>query len=74
MRKRTRLASLLLAVCMLLSVVLTGCGGGDANNTADSTTTGSKTVTVAMTGDVNTWNPWMYNEIGSRSGNRVVYL
>lgn len=66
MRKRTRLASLLLAVCMLLSVVLTGCGGGDANSTADSTT-GSKTVTVAMTGDVNTWNPWMYNEIVANS-------
>ena len=80
--KMTRLLSLLMALVMMMSLV--ACGGkNNANDSAnsgnDSSQSGGdevvvdKTVTVAMTGDVNTWNPWYYNEIVANSIQRHVF-
>lgn len=80
---KTRIMSLLLALAMMLTLV--ACGGNNnandsANNSGnDSSQSGGdevvvdKSVTIAMTGDVNTWNPWYYNEIVANSIQRHVF-
>ena len=55
--------------------VLSGCGGGSASGGASQggDAAPSKEVTIALTGDVNTWNPWKYNELVANSVQRHVY-
>ncbi len=81
--KMTRLLSLLMALVMMMSLVACGGNNNTTNNSGnsgnDSSQSGGdevvvdKSVTVAMTGDVNTWNPWYYNEIVANSIQRHVF-
>ncbi len=69
---KTRLVSVLLLMCMVLGLALSGCSGGDEGSGGGDAAS-DRTVTIAMTGDVNTWNPWMYNEIVANSIQRHVF-
>jgi len=79
---KLRLLSMLLLACLTLGL-LTGCNSGTGNSGnssgsgtgGDATQTGDtdKSVTIAMTGDVNTWNPWYYNEIVANTIQRHVF-
>ena len=74
-KARNRLLSALLALVMVMGLLLTGCSSND--DEGQSGNQGSQgtdhSVTIAMTGDVNTWNPWFYNEIVANSIQRHVF-
>ncbi|MEG1548479.1 MAG: ABC transporter substrate-binding protein [Clostridia bacterium] len=66
-------------ICLLLvaAMFLSGCGQPaktPGTDDVDATATPSeKKIIIAMTGDVNTWNPYMYNEIVANSIQKHVF-
>ncbi len=77
-KAKTRLLCAAMALCMVIGLALSGCssdsgepgGGQDGGDTGGGA---NRSVTIAMTGDVNTWNPWMYNEIVANSIQRHIF-